>query len=289
MRFEIFTLFPEYFSGPFTTSIIKRAREAEKLEVCLHDIREWADGKHKMADDAPFGGGAGMVMKAEPVAKALENVLDFEVGFSPPPCPIIYLSPQGRTLNQKIVEELAALPRIALLCGHYEGIDERALEACVTDEISLGDFVLTGGEGAAAILVEAVARFLPDVLGNEESARNDSFANGLLDAPCYTRPASWRGWQIPEILLSGHHAKIEDWRWEQGLRRTLARRPELVEPALLGLPLSKTRRKILEQVLLEEQERKTQNQSSTEAAFSTSESATSEENNSEQARNHSLG
>jgi tRNA (guanine37-N1)-methyltransferase len=286
MRFDVFTLFPEYFSGPFTTSIIKRAIESKKLQIELHDIRDFADGKHKMADDAPFGGGAGMVMKAEPVAKALENVLDFEVGLSKPPCPVIYLTPQGRTLNQKVVEELAALPRIALLCGHYEGIDERVIDSCVTDEISLGDFVLTGGEGASAILIEAVARFVPEVLGNENSATGDSFANGLLEAPCYTRPAQWRGIGIPDILLSGHHAKIEDWRFEEGLRRTMLRRPELVEAALLDLPLSKTRRKIVDRLKWE-----MENQNSTGATglaaiaddTATSESATSKENYCEQA------
>jgi len=229
MRFDIFTLFPDYFSGPLSTSILKRAREANLLSIELHDIRDATTDKWRVVDDAPFGGGAGMVMKAEVVAKALENVLNFDVGVSAPPCPIIYLTPQGRTLNQKLVEELAALPHLALLCGHYEGVDERIIEVIAPMEVSLGDFVLTGGEGAAAILIEAVARFVPGVLGNETSASGDSFATGLLEAPHYTRPATWRGMPIPDILLSGHHAQIEDFRLEQALRRTLTRRPDLIE------------------------------------------------------------
>ena len=244
MRFDVFTLFPDYFSGPLGSSILKRAIEAEKLSVNLHDIRDWTTDKHRSADDAPFGGGAGMILRPEPVARAIESVLNFDVGVCAPPCPIVYLSPQGRTLNQKIVEELAALPRIALLCGHYEGIDERAIEACVTDEISLGDFVLTGGEGAAAILIEAVARFVPEVLGNDLSARGDSFADGLLEAPHYTRPANWRGREVPEVLLSGHHANIVEWRFWEGLKRTLRRRPDLVRNAMKNRVLSRRQQKI---------------------------------------------
>jgi tRNA (guanine37-N1)-methyltransferase len=248
MRFDVFTLFPEYFTGPLSTSILKRARESGTLQVQTHDIREWTTDKHRMTDDYPFGGGAGMVMKAEPVARALEDVLNFEVGVSAPPCPVVFLTPQGRTLNQKIVEDLAALPHLALLCGHYEGIDERVIETCVTHEISLGDFVLTGGEGAAAILIEAVARFVPGVLGNEASASGDSFANGLLEAPHYTRPAQWRGMSIPEVLLSGHHGKIGEWRFWESVRRTLKRRPELVEEALRERPLSRRETKIYEEI-----------------------------------------
>ena len=246
MRFDVFTLFPTYFQGPLSTSILKRAQEAELLKIALHDIRDFADDKHRVVDDYPFGGGAGMVLKAEPVARALENVLDFDVGSQKPPCPILYLTPQGRTLNQSVVRELAAHPRLALLCGHYEGIDERAIEL-VTDEISLGDFVLTGGEGAAAILIEAVARWIPGVLGNDQSAPNDSFASGLLDAPHYTRPANWRGIEVPEILLSGNHAKIDEWRFKQGLQRTLRRRPELVEDALKEREMSRRLKKLVDE------------------------------------------
>ena len=238
MRFDVFTLFPAYFDGPLSTSILARAIEKGAIEVGLHDIRNWTTDKHRVTDDYPFGGGAGMVMKAEPVARALEDVLKFEVSVSDPPCPVVYLSPQGRALNQKVVSELAALPRLALLCGHYEGVDERVIESCVSDEISLGDFVLTGGEGAAAILIEAVARWVPQVLGNAESAPNDSFAQGLLETPHYTRPAQWRGRDVPEILMSGHHARIEEWRFRQGVQRTLRRRPELVDEALQSGALS---------------------------------------------------
>ena len=248
MRFDVFTLFPAYFEGPLSTSILARAIGKGAIEVGLHDIRDWATDKHRVTDDYPFGGGAGMVMKAEPVARALEDVLKFEVGISKPPCPIVYLSPQGRTLNQNVVNELAALPQIALLCGHYEGVDERVIESCVTDEISLGDFVLTGGEGAAAILIEAVARWVPEVLGNQNSAPGDSFANGLLETPHYTRPAQWREREVPEILMSGHHAKIEEWRFKQGVQRTLERRPDLIERALQSGLLSSKQQEICQEM-----------------------------------------
>lgn len=256
MRFDVFTLFPAYFEGPLSTSILARAIEKGAIEVGLHDIRNWATDKHRVTDDYPFGGGAGMVMKAEPVASALEDVLNFTVGVSHPPCPIVYLSPQGRTLNQKIVDDLAALPQIALLCGHYEGIDERVIESCVTDEISLGDFVLTGGEGAAAILIEAVARWVPEVLGNQDSAPGDSFANGLLETPHYTRPALWRGHGVPEVLMSGHHAKIEEWRFAQGVQRTLERRPDLIEAALQSGALTQKQAKACQEMKKREEQAK---------------------------------
>ena len=252
MRFDVFTLFPDYFSGPLSTSILKRAREADLIQVELHDIRDATTDKWRVVDDAPFGGGAGMVLKAEVVARSLENVLNFDVGVSAPPCPVVYLTPQGRTLNQSLVEELATHSRLALLCGHYEGIDERVIDAIRPLEVSLGDFVLTGGEGAAAILIEAVARFVPGVLGNENSASGDSFATGLLEAPHYTRPANWRGRGIPEMLLSGHHANIEAWRLEEALRRTEARRPDLLE-AWQTRSLSKRDRKIWDKVQSERQ------------------------------------
>ncbi len=247
MRFDVFTLFPDYFSGPLSTSILKRARERGLIDVALHDIRDATTDKWRVVDDAPFGGGAGMVMKAEVVAASMENVLNFTVGVLAPPCPVVYFTPQGRTLNQSLVEEFAALPRLALLCGHYEGIDERVIDALAPLEVSLGDFVLTGGEGAAAILVEAVARFVPGVLGNDQSASGDSFATGLLEAPHYTRPASWRGREIPDILLSGHHGQVELWRLEQALRRTAERRPDLLE-SWSKREMTKAQRKVWERV-----------------------------------------
>ena len=221
--------------------------EKEILEIGVHDIRDWADPKHRVCDDYPFGGGAGMVMKAEPVAAALENVLNLGVG-SKKPCPIIYLTPQGRTLNQKIVEELAEHPQIALVCGHYEGLDERLIENFVTDEISLGDYILTGGEAAAAIIVESVARLVPGVLGNENSAQSDSFSDGILEAPHYTRPANWRGREVPEVLLSGNHKEIRKWRFREGWRRTLQRRPELAEQVLRERPFSRDEQKIWDEL-----------------------------------------
>jgi tRNA (guanine37-N1)-methyltransferase len=232
MRFDIFTLFPDFFAGPFNNSILKRAQAAGALEIGIHDIRNWAPGKHRVCDDYPFGGGAGMVMKPEPVAAALEDVLNFNAVLQEPPCPVVLLSPQGRVFTQTVAQELSAWPRLALLCGHYEGIDERAVELLVTDEISIGDYVLTGGELAAAVVIDAVARLVPGVLGNAESAAHDSFSNGLLEAPQYTRPAEWRGQPVPEVLLSGHHGKVAEWRLRQSLRRTRQRRPDLWAAAL---------------------------------------------------------
>jgi len=229
MKFEIFTLFPEYFEGPLTSSILKRGRESGTIEVGLHYIRDWTTDRHHVCDDSPYGGGAGMVMKAEPLTQAVESVLAWNAAEKPAPCPVIHMSPQGRPLTQAIVEELAAHPRIALLCGHYEGIDERAIELLVTDEISIGDYVLTGGEVAAGVIIDAVARLIPGVLGNEVSAQQDSFSDGLLEAPQYTRPAVWREKGIPEVLLSGNHAEIDKWRFQESLKRTLARRPDLLK------------------------------------------------------------
>lgn len=254
MRFDVFTLFPDYFSGPLSTSILKRAREANLIQVELHDIRDATVDKWRVVDDAPFGGGAGMVMKAETVARALENVLNFS-GDQKPPCKILYLTPQGRVFNQQIALELAAETQLALLCGHYEGIDERVLQGHVTDEISIGDFVLTGGESAAAMMVEAVSRFVPGVLGNDLSASGDSFSNGLLEAPCYTRPANWREQGVPDVLLSGHHGDIEKWRFREGLRRTMLRRPELVEIARREFPFSPWQSKIYNELKREFEEK----------------------------------
>ncbi|MDQ3812577.1 MAG: tRNA (guanosine(37)-N1)-methyltransferase TrmD [Armatimonadota bacterium] len=250
MRFDIFTLFPEFFAGPFSSSILKRAQESGVLQIAVHNIRDWATDRHRVCDDYPYGGGAGMVMKAEPVAAALEGVLNFSEEAAP--CPVILMSPQGRTFTQALARELSQQPRLALLCGHYEGIDERAVELLVTDEISIGDYVLTGGELAAAVIVDAVARLVPGVLGNEESALHDSFTNDLLEAPHYTRPAEWRGLRVPDVLLSGHHGEVERWRRKEALRRTLQRRPDLIVKAVQNGHWSEQDRKLLDELKQEQ-------------------------------------
>lgn len=231
MRFDIFTLFPDFFVSPLESSILGRAQKNRVLEVGVHDIRAWTTDKHHVCDDVPYGGGAGMVMKAEPIARAVEDVLKWDAvsQAGQPPCPVILMSPQGRPFSQEIARELSGHSRIAILCGHYEGIDERAIETLVTDEISVGDYVLTGGEVASLIVMDAVARLIPGVLGNEQSAQSDSFQDGLLEAPHYTRPQEWRSLKVPDVLLNGHHAEIEKWRRREGLRRTFGRRRDLVE------------------------------------------------------------
>ena len=239
MRFDIFTLFPEVFLPYFETSILKRAIQNGLLEIQLHNIRDWAADKHHTTDDTPYGGGGGMVMKPEPMFAAVESVLGAEITF-----PRILLTPQGRPYNHSITQELAGEARIALLCGHYEGIDERIREHLVTDEISIGDYVLTGGELPAMLLVDSISRFLPGVLGDPEGAADDSFASGLLEYPHYTRPEEFRGWKVPEVLLSGNHKKIDQWRREQALERTLDRRPDLLE----RLDLEKKDRQVLERI-----------------------------------------
>jgi len=241
------------FAGIFTDSILKRAQEAGLMSVALHNIRHYAPGRHRVTDDTPYGGGGGMVMKPEPIYRAVETVLSYPPGWcftpedqgddprvaEPPPelpagVPIILLSPQGRRFNQQIAQELAAPERIALICGRYEGVDERVRTGLVTDEISIGDYVLSGGELAAAVLVDAVTRLLPGALGCEMGASQDSFATGLLEYPQYTRPALYRGQGIPEILTSGDHARVARWRREQTLRRTWQCRPDLLAAANLS-------------------------------------------------------
>ena len=234
MRFDIFTLFPEVCMPYVQESILKRAQAAGLVDVRLHNIRDYAPGKHQVTDDEPYGGGGGMVMKPEPVFNAVESVLGIgaraeEPDGSASPTPIILLTPQGRTFNQTIAYELAKHERIALVCGRYEGFDERIREHLATDELSIGDYVLTGGELAALIVVDAVARLLPGVLGDPTGAEDDSFAMGLLEYPHYTRPAEYRGWRVPDILVSGDHAKVARWRRQQALLRTRRRRPDLLE------------------------------------------------------------
>ena len=239
MQFDVFTLLPEVFPPYLNSSILQRARLRGLIDVRVHNIRDFARDKHHVTDDEPYGGGGGMVMKVEPVFAAVESVLG-----PAPLCPVIMLTPQGRVFNQKMAFELVQHPGIALLCGRYEGIDERIREHLVSDEISIGDYVLTGGELPALILIDAISRLLPGVLGDPDGAMDDSHATGLLEYPHYTRPPEYNGWGVPEILLSGDHAKIEKWRREQSLRRTLERRPDLLDNA----PLSDTDRKVIKKI-----------------------------------------
>jgi tRNA (guanine37-N1)-methyltransferase len=229
MQIDILTLFPAMFDGPLTESILKRAQEKELLTLRLHDIREYATGKHRTVDGTPYGGGGGMVMMPGPLVAAIQNVrgMDAET-------PVILLTPQGRVFTQKVAQELAGNPRLILVCGRYEGVDERVRQSAVTDEISIGDYVITGGELAAMIVVDAVARLIPGVLGAPWGAEEDSHAMGLLEYPHYTRPPEFRGMPVPEVLLSGDHAAIEAWRRREAIRRTWQRRPDL----LLNVELS---------------------------------------------------
>ncbi len=218
IHFDIFTLFPEMFQGPFSESILKRAQERDLLKIVLHDVRDATTDKHHLVDDYPYGGGAGMVMKPDPIFAAIEAV--HQGG------PIIYLTPQGRLFNQQIARALSQESRITLLCGHYEGIDERVIEHLVTDEISIGDYVLTGGELAAMVVIDAVSRLVPGVLA-EGSTAEESHSHAMLEYPQYTRPPEFRGWRVPDILLSGHHENVARWRRKEALRKTYRRRPDL--------------------------------------------------------------
>jgi tRNA (guanine37-N1)-methyltransferase len=224
MRFDVFTLFPEVFPSYLQASILHRAQEMDHLQVEVHNIRDWAKDKHQVTDEPPYGGGGGMVMKPEPIFAAVEDVLG-----QPPICPVILLTPQGELLDQEKAEDLSRFDHLGLIAGHYEGIDERVREYLVTEEISIGDYVLTGGELPALVLIDILTRLIPGVLGDPSATANDSHASGLLEYPHYTRPEEFRGWKVPEILRSGHHAKIDQWRRNQALKRTLERRPDLLE------------------------------------------------------------
>jgi len=224
MRFDVFTLFPEVLTPYLETSILQRARQRGLLEVALHNIRDWTSDRHHVTDDEPYGGGGGMVMKPEPIFAAVEGVLG-----TPPACPVILLTPQGRLLSQSLAFELAEQPRLALLCGRYEGVDERVRQYLVSDEISIGDYVLTGGELPALALIDAVTRLIPGVLGDPDGALDDSHASGLLEYPHYTRPVEFRGWRVPDVLVSGDHARLATWRRQQALLRTRLRRPDLLQ------------------------------------------------------------
>jgi tRNA (guanine37-N1)-methyltransferase len=234
MRFDILTLFPDMFTGPFSESIIKRAIQADLLHIYRHNIRDYATDRHRTTDDTPYGGGAGMVMKVEPLAAAIRAVLG-QQGEGEPTPPVLLMSPDGEPFTQALAEELSHVPSLILVCGHYEGLDERVRTTLISREISIGDYVLTGGELAAMVVVDAVARLVPGVV-KAESVAEESFHEGLLEYPHYTRPALWEGLAVPPILASGHHGEVARWRHQQRLRRTLERRPDmLIAAAARGL------------------------------------------------------
>ncbi len=249
MRIDLITLFPEMCETVLSESIIGRARKKGAIQICCHQIRDFAYDKHNRVDDCPFGGGKGMLLMAEPIALCIDDLID-QLGAKPH---IIYLSPQGKTLTQQKVKELAKYENLALLCGHYEGIDERILEEYVDEEISIGDYVLTGGELPALVLADSVCRMIDGVLADEECFQEESHFNGLLEYPQYTRPAVWRGRKVPDVLLAGHHGNVEKWRHQQSIFRTHKKRPEMLKHA----DLSKEDRKFLGE--LESQTKITEN------------------------------
>jgi tRNA (guanine37-N1)-methyltransferase len=235
MRFDIITIFPDFFREAFEFGIIRRARQAGLVETRAHDLRDWTGDRHRQVDDRPFGGGDGMVLKPEPIFAAVESLTGasarnaYDAGTR-----VVLLTPQGRVFNQEVARELALMDQLVLICGRYEGVDERVSEALVTDEISIGDYVLSGGEPAALVLVDALTRLVPGALGSETSAANDSFNDeGLLDYPHYTRPPEFRGMSVPEVLLGGNHALIARWRRREALRKTRRSRPDLLMKAEL--------------------------------------------------------
>lgn len=223
MRFDIITVLPGLLEGPFSHSILHRAQKKDLVSIHVHNLREYAENKHRSVDDYPYGGGSGMVMQIAPFAACIDK-LQAERAYDE----IVYMTPDGQTLNQEMANQMTSAENIIILCGHYKGIDQRIRDLYVTKEISVGDYVLSGGELPAALLVDAIARLVPGVLSDETSALSDSFQDGLLDAPIYTRPENWNGHKVPEILLSGHQANIATWRHEQQLKRTQERRPDLL-------------------------------------------------------------
>jgi tRNA (guanine37-N1)-methyltransferase len=234
MRIDVLTLFPQMFDVPFSLGIFKRAVDQGLVSLNLHNIRDYTHDKHHIVDDYPYGGGSGMVLKPEPIFEAVASIKD-EIEDEVGKLPVVLLTPQGRLFSQQIARELSTCRHLVLVCGHYEGVDERVREHLATDEVSIGDYVLTGGELPAMVVIDAVVRLLPGVLGSEASSLDDSHNSGLLEYPQYTRPAVYQGWSVPEVLLSGNHAQIAKWRREQIIRRTLERRPELLDKANLGL------------------------------------------------------
>jgi tRNA (guanine37-N1)-methyltransferase len=230
VRIDVYTIFPAIFASPLGEGLLGKAVRAGIVEINVHDIRDYAEGRHRQVDDAPFGGGPGMVMKPEPVFAAVTATLGYgmdELEAMREKVRVIMLTPRGRKLNQRLAAELAAQPHIALVCGRYEGVDERVMEHLCSDTLSVGDYVLSGGEFAALVVIEAVTRLVPGVLGNEESLTEESFSRGLLEHPQYTRPATYRGWRVPEVLVSGDHAAVEAWRREQAREWTEKIRPEM--------------------------------------------------------------
>ncbi len=234
MLFEVLTIFPEFFRGPFEHGVVARAKETGVLDIRVHNLRDWTHDRHKTVDDRPFGGGEGMLLKPEPLFDAVESIWPKRVAGASENRKIVLLSAQGRLFDQQTARRFASLEGLLLICGRYEGVDERIAEHLADEEISIGDYVLSGGELAAAVVLDSVARLLPGVLGNEESAINESFsgkqeASLLLDCPQYTRPAEFRGWKVPEVLLSGHHEEIRRWRKQAAMEKTLRLRPDLME------------------------------------------------------------
>lgn len=228
MRFDVLTLFPAMFEGPLTESILKRAQANGLLDIVLHDIRDYTTDKHRTTDEPPAGGGGGMVMKVEPVMRAIEDVRQDDA------CPVILLTPQGRVFTQQVAQELAQHPRLILVCGRYEGIDERVRQLAITDEISIGDYVLTGGELPAMVMIDTISRLIPGVLGTRWAAEEDSHMTGLLEHPHYTRPAEFRGLTIPDVLTSGDHQAVARWRRLESIRRTWERRPDMLQSVELS-------------------------------------------------------
>ena len=229
MTFDIVTIFPAMFEAPLNEGVVARGRAAGLVDVKIHDLRDFTTDRHRVVDDVPYGGGPGMVLKPEPLARAVDHV----AATRGRPGAVVLTSPQGRVLTQQVAARLARLGHIAILCGRYEGVDDRIREHVATEELSIGDYVLSGGELAALVIMDVVSRFVPGVVGDERSVSEDSFSRGVFDYPHFTRPAEFQGWKVPDVLLSGHHAEIERWRRREALRRTLTERPELLAEALL--------------------------------------------------------
>lgn len=227
MRFDVITIFPEFFGSVFDHGITRRAAASGLVEILVHDLRQWAIDKHRMVDDRPFGGGDGMVLKPEPIFGAVEALMNTDRASR-----VLLMSPQGRSLDQALVKELSEREHLLIICGRYEGVDERVAQNLVTDEVSIGDYILSGGEPAAVVLIDAIVRLLPGALGSDTSVLNESFSSGMLDCPHYTRPPEFRGMKVPEVLLSGNHAAIEKWRRMEAYEKTRRNRPDLLEKEL---------------------------------------------------------